>query len=68
MDVCDLAEANTASELEALLTTRPAMPRRDDLGIECHACGEDIPQARRRAVPGCCLCVDCQEQMEGARP
>jgi phage/conjugal plasmid C-4 type zinc finger TraR family protein len=27
-------------------------------------CGEPIPEARRQAVPGCKLCVDCQERLE----
>lgn len=32
--------------------------------IECEFCGTDIPQARRRAVPGCKYCVDCQSITE----
>ena len=31
---------------------------------ECNLCGDDIPQARRLAVPGCQHCVDCQTLME----
>ena len=27
----------------------------------CEECGNDIPEARRRAVPGVRLCVSCQE-------
>jgi len=35
------------------------------LGLShCEDCGEKIPQARRLAVPGVCLCVDCQEYAE----
>lgn len=30
----------------------------------CAWCGEAIPEARRKAVPGCDLCVSCQEQKE----
>lgn len=26
----------------------------------CIECGEPIPEERRRSVPGCRLCVDCQ--------
>lgn len=26
----------------------------------CEWCGAEIPAARRQAVPGCVLCVDCQ--------
>ena len=28
---------------------------------ECEVCGEDIPEARRVAVPGCKTCIPCQE-------
>lgn len=28
------------------------------------ACGEPIPDERRRAIPGCRFCVDCQERRE----
>ena len=27
---------------------------------ECEECGEIIHEARREAVPGCRLCIDCQ--------
>jgi phage/conjugal plasmid C-4 type zinc finger TraR family protein len=30
----------------------------------CEECGEDIPQARRELVPGCQMCVHCQERSE----
>lgn len=29
-------------------------------GINCVGCGEEIPEGRRIAMPGCRLCVDCQ--------
>lgn len=31
---------------------------------ECAICGNDIPEARRKAVPGVQLCVQCQQQEE----
>jgi phage/conjugal plasmid C-4 type zinc finger TraR family protein len=31
---------------------------------ECEECGDDIPEARRNAVPGVQLCVFCQEKQE----
>lgn len=37
---------------------------------EGRGCGKEIPEARRRAVPGCQLCVACQacqEKKKGAR-
>ena len=31
---------------------------------ECETCGEPIPEARRLALPGCVLCVDCASRKE----
>ncbi len=28
---------------------------------ECADCGDDIPEARRQALPGVTLCVSCQQ-------
>jgi len=33
--------------------------------IGCIDCGEVIPEARRKAIPGCERCVKCQEIYEG---
>ncbi|HEM7954820.1 TPA: TraR/DksA family transcriptional regulator [Citrobacter koseri] len=30
----------------------------------CMECGEDIPEPRRAAVPGCQTCADCQSVIE----
>ncbi len=30
----------------------------------CTECGEEIPEARRQAVPGVRFCVRCQEELE----
>ena len=30
----------------------------------CLSCGDKIPKARRKAVPGCKLCVSCKEEEE----
>lgn len=37
-----------------------------DSADECRACGERIPMARRRAVPGVQTCIDCQTELERA--
>ena len=29
--------------------------------LRCEECDADIPEARRQAVPGVRLCIDCQE-------
>ena len=31
---------------------------------ECEECGKDIPEARRKAVPGVRLCIDCQSESD----
>lgn len=35
-----------------------------DSASHCEACGDDIPQERQQAVPGCQLCVMCKERQE----
>jgi phage/conjugal plasmid C-4 type zinc finger TraR family protein len=36
------------------LPTGPSLPH-------CAECGADIPEARRKAIPGVRLCISCQE-------
>ncbi len=31
---------------------------------ECEECGEPIPEARRKAVPGVRLCVSCRQERD----
>lgn len=30
----------------------------------CEECGVDIPEARRKAIPGVRLCLNCQSELE----
>ncbi|EJG2186264.1 TraR/DksA family transcriptional regulator [Citrobacter freundii] len=30
----------------------------------CVECGDNLPEARRKAYPGCTMCVGCQSDME----
>jgi len=32
--------------------------------MHCMECGAVIPDARRKAIPGVCLCVSCQSKLE----
>ena len=41
-------------------------PTMTDSARECRVCDEPIPEDRRRAVPGCSTCVDCQRDIEKA--
>lgn len=44
----------------------PALAAMGDSTL-CADCGFPIPEARRRAVPGCRRCADCQADFEGTR-
>ena len=52
-----------ASVADAVERARSKMPSGDSLS-ECEECGKEIPQARREAVPGVKLCVNCQEALD----
>ena len=30
----------------------------------CEECDEELPEARRKAYPGCAMCVECQGEQE----
>ena len=62
--VNDQIEASIQDELKRM-QQRPVL-----LGeglAHCAECEEEIPEARRRAIPGVRLCVDCQS-VRDARP
>jgi phage/conjugal plasmid C-4 type zinc finger TraR family protein len=44
---------------DAVARARANMPQGPSEPV-CVACGEDIPEARRRALPGVRFCIDCQ--------
>ncbi len=66
-DEIDIAQANDEFFRDTALAEhfRRGMRNtgREAVG-ECVECGAEIPEARRKAVPGCRLCVQCQEQFE----
>lgn len=57
-DAADVANDLMQERIDQLLAARPA--RGGVSALECDSCGEDIPAARRLAVPGCCRCAECQ--------
>lgn len=57
-------EASIADELSRLKGRR--RPLGESLKF-CAECGEPIPEARRAAIPGVKLCIDCQRGRD-ARP
>ena len=57
-------EASIAEELERLRVRRgPA----GESFTHCATCGDEIPQARRNAIPGVKLCLDCASERD-SRP
>lgn len=59
---------DAASELEEMQREQAIAAHRIDRNAvsasHCIECGDDIPQARREAVPGCRTCADCQQIIE----
>lgn len=51
---------------DAVATARAGLPVGEGL-TECEECGEPIPKARRRALPGVRTCVACQSQRDSRR-
>jgi phage/conjugal plasmid C-4 type zinc finger TraR family protein len=52
-----------ASIDDEVARARSRLPTGESLRV-CESCGADIPEARRRAVPGVRLCVGCQEEKD----
>lgn len=52
-----------ASVEDAVAHARSRLPRGSSLH-KCEECGEAIPEARRAAVPGVRLCIDCQQSVD----
>ena len=60
--VSEQIEASIEDELKRL-KARP-FPQGQSL-THCAECEEKIPQARRAAIPGVKLCIDCQQERDG---
>ncbi|PRZ50540.1 DksA/TraR family C4-type zinc finger protein [Tritonibacter scottomollicae] len=62
--VSEQIEASISDELARLKTRRA--PVGESL-THCADCEEAIPEARRRAIPGVKLCIDCQQERDGSQ-
>ena len=51
---------------DALLRARANLPEGEG-SDECEECGEEIPEARRNALPGVRTCIVCQSQRDARR-
>jgi phage/conjugal plasmid C-4 type zinc finger TraR family protein len=58
--VQDQIDATVESEVAR---ARSSMPRGDSF-TRCEECGAEIPEARRKAVPGVRRCVPCQRELD----
>ncbi|MES9959679.1 MAG: TraR/DksA C4-type zinc finger protein [Sedimenticola sp.] len=72
MDIADLADKQIEDQLAAaLLVMRhghddASFQGREVKGV-CNSCGDHIPVARMKAVPGCRKCINCAERDEKIR-
>ncbi|EMV1572276.1 TraR/DksA family transcriptional regulator [Enterobacter hormaechei] len=55
----DIEELQRNAALSAHRLNRNAVS-----AVHCAECGEDIPEPRRAAVPGCQTCAECQGVIE----
>lgn len=63
MDIADQAQAEI--ERMNVMASRTSSAKTMPVSAEfCAECGEPIPEARRLAVPGCRLCIECQTERE----
>ncbi len=58
--VQDQIDASIEDEIKRARSRLPAGESR----THCEECGEAIPEARRQAIPGVRLCVDCQAELD----
>jgi len=62
-DSMDLVQQRVQEELARNLTNATHRPAGAS-EFFCLTCGEEIPEQRRRALPGVSLCVTCKEISE----
>ncbi|GHG86880.1 DksA/TraR family C4-type zinc finger protein [Pseudodonghicola xiamenensis] len=61
--VSEQIEASISDELARMKTRRA--PVGESL-THCAECDEPITEARRQAIPGVKLCIECQQERDGA--
>jgi phage/conjugal plasmid C-4 type zinc finger TraR family protein len=63
-DEADVADAYIEQSLETALRAQLELNSYLSTAPDCEQCGELIPEARRKAAPGCPTCVECQHLLE----
>lgn len=61
--VSEQIEASISDELARMKQHRTPI---GESFTECAECGEEIPEARRNAIPGVKLCIDCQRERDSS--
>ena len=64
-DIADIGNDEMQRHLDQALAA--FQPATGESLSECEECGNEIPEARQKAVKGCTLCVACKEVMEARR-
>lgn len=64
MDEVDFAQERQEAELRRLLSANAYALPKGEAARECLECGVPIAEERRQAMPGCRLCLCCQEALE----
>ncbi len=62
--VSEQIEATLKDELARMQAQK--RPQGESLS-HCAECEEEIPEKRRLAIPGVKLCIDCQQERDGAQ-
>jgi len=63
-DIIDTAQRTEQMILASALAARPKATQLTRSRTHCAECGNPIPPARQHAVPGCQLCISCQEEQD----
>ncbi len=68
-DIADMAADKELAERVSLLAERQRRQRGQERKSRtyCIDCEEEIPEARRKAVPGVQRCIECQQEKEVSR-
>ena len=68
MDEADQAQVSNERLLNAgIAASRGKASQGVAVSIECIDCEEVIPEARRKASPGCVRCIECQTEFEDSK-
>ena len=63
-DEADKAQVSSDRLLEAGIAAHRNGGHLSDGQKDCIDCGEEIPEKRRKAAPGCERCIECQQDIE----